>query len=224
MADYGIRTVAARFVDRPEQIDEVVRVLGFPLVAKTAAAGVVHKVDRSSVRTHLTDGEVVRDAVQSIQSACPGGVLLQQQLTGPEVAIGLARDEGFGPLVLAASGGTYLSLWEDQTFLLPPFSVDEAMTAVRSRRTWPLLAGYRGSQPVDVLPLAQLVQRVGQLALDWPPAEELDLNPVIMTAAGPVLRGREAALVGHGSDELSCVRRRARLIRPAASCHSGAAT
>ena len=49
-------------------------------------------------------------------------VLIQPVVDGVEVALGVARDPGFGPLVMVAAGGIATGILEDRAFLLPPFS------------------------------------------------------------------------------------------------------
>jgi acyl-CoA synthetase (NDP forming) len=113
-------------------------------------------------------------------------VLVQQQLSGPEFAVGVVRDARFGPLVMVASGGVQLDLWGDQTYLMPPVGPSDVRTALQSLRTWPLLTGFRGSPPLDGEAVVELVRAVAELALDRPDLLELDLNPVIVTGTGPL--------------------------------------
>ena len=55
---------------------------------------------------------------------------------------------------------------------------------LRSLRIWPLLDGFRGTEPVAVADLARLVADVARLAVDVPELAELDLNPVMVSPAG----------------------------------------
>ena len=87
---------------------------------------------------------------------------------------------------MLASGGVDLDLWADQVFLMPPVRESQVRAALRSLRTWPRLAGYRGSTPVDVDGLVDVVRSVAELAVDRPDLAELDLNPVVCTPTGPV--------------------------------------
>ncbi len=184
LVDYGLSVVPQEIVSTPEAAVRSADRLGYPVVVKSADPRQVHKVERHLVRTSLLDEVAVRQAASSVQEASPGPLLVQKQLAGPEIALGIVRDDGFGPLVMVASGGTNLSLWDDQTFLLPPFRDSDVDGALRSLRTWPLLAGFRGSDPVDVPALVRDVVRLGRLAVDWPQVAELDVNPVIVTTGG----------------------------------------
>ncbi len=125
------------------------------------------------------------DEILAVQA--PGtAVLLQRQESGPELAVGVVSDASFGPLVMVASGGVTLDLWGDQTFLMPPLTPAGVRDALSSLRIWPLLTGFRGSTPLDVEPVVDVVCAIGELALSRPDISELDLNPVIVTEAGPI--------------------------------------
>lgn len=157
--------------------------IGFPVAVKVADPDVVHKTDRGLVRTGLQSAEEVVSAVQAFEQELrltPAPVLVQPMATGVELALGIVRDPGFGPLVMAAAGGIATDVWDDRAFLIPPVSPRDAARAVRSLRIWPLLEGYRGSEPADVSGLEQLLVSLGELAVDVPQLAELDLNPVIV--------------------------------------------
>ncbi len=114
-------------------------------------------------------------------------------LGGVELALGIVRDPGFGPLVMVAAGdhevgevgeiGTIGTL-DDRTFLLPPFTKTDAARAIRSLRIWPLLNGRCGAVPAITDDLEQMVVDLGELALDVAEIVELDLNPVLCTSLG----------------------------------------
>jgi acyl-CoA synthetase (NDP forming) len=162
--------------------------VGFPLVVKTAIPAIVHKTEDALVQMGVSDGGTLAAAVQDIQSraGARSPILVQRQVTGPEIAVGMVRDPRFGPLVMVASGGVTIDLWADQTFLMPPLGRHDVRTALESLRTWPLLNGFRGSRRLDGDAVVDLVMAVGRLTLERPDLVELDLNPVVVTEDGPV--------------------------------------
>jgi acyl-CoA synthetase (NDP forming) len=170
----------------PEAIAVAER-LGYPVVVKVADPSVLHKTDRGLVRRGMASETDVAEAVAAFEGEL--GTSLFEVLVQPEVAqsvevaVGLARDRNFGPLVMVAAGGVAIDVWADRVFLMPPITDGDAARAVRALRIWPLLAGYRGSPPTDVSALEGLITRVGRLATEVPHVAELDLNPVIL---GPV--------------------------------------
>ena len=70
---------------------------------------------------------------------------------------------------------------------LTPLTDVDARDMVLGLRATPLLTGYRGSAPVDVDALVDLVLRLGQLAEDLPELIEVDCNPVMATPAGAMV-------------------------------------
>jgi acyl-CoA synthetase (NDP forming) len=184
----GGRTPLSRVVRSITEAVSGAEQLGYPVVLKASRPDIVHKTDRRLVRTDLPDDRAVTAAADDLFATLGEDepLLLQQQVSGPEIAIGLTRDPRFGPLVMLASGGIMLDLWQDQVFLMPPLRRNDVRDALRSLHTWPLLNGFRGATPVDPEALIDLILSVGRLAESDPALAELDLNPVVCTAAGPV--------------------------------------
>ena len=69
----------------------------------------------------------------------------------------MVRDDNFGPLVIVAAGGTLVELLADRAVACPPVTRQTAIDMLRSLRTAPLLAGWRGAPPVDLEALAGVV-------------------------------------------------------------------
>ena len=130
-------------VDTVEDAVRAAEHIGYPVVVKASAGEIVHKSDARLVRTGLRDARDVRAAAGDLLAALGAGspLLVQQQVAGPELAVGITRDERFGPLVMVASGGVNLDLWQDQAFLMTPLRRTEIRDALRSLRTFPLLDG-----------------------------------------------------------------------------------
>jgi acyl-CoA synthetase (NDP forming) len=111
-------------------------------------------------------------------------ILVQSMVAGTEVAIGVVRDPGLGPLVRVAAGGIATEVWNDQRLLIAPVTRTDAESALHSLRIWPLLAGFRGQPAADTDALVDLVTAVGLLAHEVPEVAEMDLNPILVNAKG----------------------------------------
>ena len=166
----------------PDAIVKAASACGYPVVLKVAAADVVHKTERHLVRVGLDDAAAVRQAVAEFRAEMGADVdvLVQPLVSGVELAVGLVRDPGLGPLVMVAAGGIATDIWDDRVFLVPPISATDATRAVHGLRLSPLLEGFRGAPTVDTADLERLIVDVGLLAVDVPEVAELDLNPVIV--------------------------------------------
>jgi acyl-CoA synthetase (NDP forming)/GNAT superfamily N-acetyltransferase len=185
LEDYGL-AVMGEVVAGADAAVAVAQRVGFPVAVKLADGDVVHKTERKLVRIGLGAADEVRRVVGEFEAEVGGPVrvLVQPMATGIEVALGLVRDPGLGPMVMVAAGGIATDVWDDRVFLLPPISHTDARHAIHALRLWPLLDGFRGAPRADVESLEQLVVDLGRLALDVPEVAELDLNPVLVGPHG----------------------------------------
>ena len=178
LSAYGLPLVSERSVATVEEAVIAADQIGYPVVVKTAQAG-VHKTESGGVAIDLRDSDAVCEAAQRI-----GAPLLIQPMvrSGVEVLVGAVQDPVFGPLIALGPGGTLAELIGDAAFRLTPLTDYDAQELARTGKAGTLLAGFRGAAPADGEAVEDLLLRVAQLAEDLPEMAELDLNPVF---AGP---------------------------------------
>jgi acetyltransferase len=196
---YGLPTLPGRWAKTAEEAAQAAAALGYPVALKIVSPQVIHKFDVGGVRLHLADAEEVKgaygDILAAVAKAHPGaemaGVLVQKMAPpGKETILGMTRDPLFGPLLMFGLGGTYVELFKDVTFSVAPVSEAWAGHMIRELKGFPILAGYRGEAPGDLGAVAQCLERLSQLVLEFPELKELDINPLLVFA-----EGRGAAVV-----------------------------
>ena len=175
---YGVPLVAERNAGDVDEAVAAAEDLGYPIVLKTAQAG-VHKTERGGVALDLRDEEAVREAAERI-----GSPFIVQPLVrgGAELLVGAVQDPVFGPLAAVGPGGVLAELIGDARFRLAPLTDADADELVHSGKVGRLLGGFRGAPASDAAAVSDLLLRVSRLVDDQPEVAELDLNPVI---AGP---------------------------------------
>jgi acetyl coenzyme A synthetase (ADP forming)-like protein len=186
----GIPLAPSRVVP-PDEAAGAAEELGYPLVAKAIAPGLLHKSDVGGVILGLRDAAGVASAVDSLRRrlAAAGhrleAVQLQRQVEGGlEALVGVVGDPTFGPLVVCGLGGVQVELLRDASFRLPPVTDLDAKEMIDRLRLKALFDGYRGAPPADRAALEQLVQRVSALVEAVPQLRELDLNPIKVLPPG----------------------------------------
>ena len=108
------------------------------------------------------------------------GVLVTQMAPpGHELIVGMRRDPQFGPLLMFGLGGIYVELLKDVAFRVAPFNRAETLAMIGETHAGKLLAGLRGQPPADIDAVAEVIERVAQLALDHPQIQEIDVNPLL---------------------------------------------
>jgi acetyl coenzyme A synthetase (ADP forming)-like protein len=179
---YGVPLVGERTAANADAAVAAADELGYPVVVKTAAAG-VHKTETGGVHVDLRDAAAVRRACEAVN----GPVLVQQYVTGGvELLAGAIQDPVFGPLVAFGPGGVYAELIGSTRFALAPLGEIDVDELISSGKAAKLVDGWRGAPPADRTAVADLIHRLGRLADDVPEIAELDLNPVIARPDGCV--------------------------------------
>lgn len=168
--------------------------LGYPLSVKIHSAQIAHKSDVGGVKLNIKDESELREAFNTVMAHCAKnapqakleGVLLKPMLkAGVEMIIGVNSDKDFGPMLMVGMGGVFVELFKDVQMIPAPITKDQALHMIRSLKSYPLLIGYRGSQPCDVEALAELLVKIGEMATRQKEhLKELDLNPVFVTENG----------------------------------------
>jgi acyl-CoA synthetase (NDP forming) len=190
---YDFNVPEGRLCSTVAEAVEAAEIVGFPVAMKISSPDVVHKSDIGGVRLGLSGAEQVRDAFdlmilrvrRRVPDAHIEGVYVERMCPpGREVIIGMKRDPQFGPMLMFGLGGIFVEVMKDVTFHLAPITADEAMQMLKGTRSYALLEGTRGRAGVDLKAVAGTLQRMSQLATDFPQIAELDINPLIVGEVG----------------------------------------
>jgi len=184
VAAYGLTVPPSGLATSADEAVALAGQLGYPVVLKRVAPGVVHKSDAGGVALGLRDGDAVRAAFERMVGPGERGFLQRMAGSGMEVIVGAQRDGQFGPLVMFGLGGVYVEALRDVAFRLAPLSETEAREMVAETAAGRLLAGVRGQPAGDVDAVVRALVGVGQLMVDYPCVAEVDLNPLIVGVAG----------------------------------------
>lgn len=193
---YGVPFAPSRRVASPEQAVAAAHELGFPVVLKAEASGLLHKTEHRAVRTGLRTGDEVFAAANDLLARLrPAfrGVSLQVQAHAAghrEVLLGMTRDPRYGPLYAAGLGGVQVELMRDVAVRVGPLDgkdPEEMFGALQGRA---LLDAWRGAPAADVPAAIQALLRLQQLVQDFPAIAEVEVNPFILAS-----RGRRSAAV-----------------------------
>ncbi len=191
--DYGFQVAPFHWAQSPEEAARAAESLGYPVVLKIVSPEVIHKFDVGGVRLNLKTpaevGQAYRDILAAVAAARPEaslqGVLVQRMAAkGRETILGMTRDPHFGPLLMFGLGGTYVEIFKDVIFRVAPISEHWAGKMIRELKGFQIFTGYRGEPPADLGAIAQCLERLSQLVLDFPEIKELDINPLMVFPEG----------------------------------------
>jgi acetate---CoA ligase (ADP-forming) len=190
LAAVGVEAAAAEEV-APADVSAAAARVGFPLVAKAIAPGIIHKTEVGGVIMDLNSAAEAEQAARTLQERMSTAntrlerVLLQRQVDGGiETLVGMTSDPTFGPLLVCGMGGVNAELQKDVAFRLPPVTDFDAAQMLTELRISRLFDGYRGTPPGDRAALIGVIMRISALAEAAPELSELDLNPIKVLAPG----------------------------------------
>ena len=188
LADYGIETVKSIAVHNEKEAVAASKLLGFPVVLKTAQPEVLHKTELGGVALNIRSEAEAADAYRDLSERLGPQVLVSATAPeGVELAIGIVRDSHLGPLVVVAAGGVLVEMVADRAVGLPPIDRTAADRMLARLRIAPILAGVRGARTVDVHAVEDAIIALSSMASDIGDLlEALDVNPLICGSNGAV--------------------------------------
>jgi len=193
LADIGIAFPPGRLVRTLLEAQLAARDIGYPVVLKAQSAALSHKSDAGGVVLGLMHPEALTAGWDRLHANIarhrPGldldGVLVEtMSAPGVELIIGARNDADWGTVLLAGFGGVQAEILKDVRLLTPDMSTAEVLAELDRLQSAPVLRGYRGSPPLDVQAVAEIIGRLGRWLSAEPTVREIDLNPVIVYPAG----------------------------------------
>lgn len=169
----GIPVVPAEVATTADQACEVANRLGTAVSVKIVSPDIIHKSDIGGVQLNVDGEEAVRanfkkvmDAGRRIKDARIEGALISPMRSpSTELLIGVVRDPDFGLMLSVALGGVFVELMDDSALRPVPVSHDGAGKMLDELKGGKILDGFRGSPAADRNKLADVMSRVGDLAL-----------------------------------------------------------
>lgn len=193
LSSYGVHVSPYKLVHSLREAEDAVKAIGFPVVLKIVSPDIVHKSDVGGVKIGIESlsqlresyGELMKNVEKNAPNAKVVGVLVVKMAPkSVEVVVGMLRDQTFGPTVMFGLGGILVEIMKDVVFRIAPVSKEEALEMIKKVKGYPLLSGFRGSKPLDVESLAELISNVSKIAIDNSVIDQMDLNPVIVYEKG----------------------------------------
>jgi acetate---CoA ligase (ADP-forming) len=204
LTPYGLSFPRGFLAKTAREAGEAVQRLGGPAVFKVQSPQILHKTEAGGVRLGIATPAAGEQAFEEIMAAArrfdPGaavvGVLVQEMLPpGQEVIVGMKRDEALGPVIMFGLGGVFVEMLPDVALRVAPLTPRDAREMVEEIKGYKLLAGYRGSPPLDVEAVEKLLLQISHFAVENPTVLELDLNPVFVYPRGEGLKVADALVI-----------------------------
>ncbi|HQI87919.1 MAG TPA: acetate--CoA ligase family protein [Tenuifilum sp.] len=174
----GIPRAGEAVVTTADDAARAAEKLGYPVVMKVV--GPVHKSDVGGVVLNVKDSETVRKEFdRMIKIKDTTAILIQPMLKGVELFVGAKREDKFGHMVLCGLGGIFIEVLKDVKAALAPIDTNEALNMIKGLKSYGIIKGARGQEPVNEQIFAEIVSRLSALVTVAPEIFEMDLNPLL---------------------------------------------
>jgi len=181
----GIPTPPRRVCAGRDAAQRALAELGAPVAVKLLDAAVLHKTEVGGVRLGVrtaADMDAALDAIGAdrvlVEAMAPDGV---------DLVVGARRDPVFGPVLLAGLGGTVAEALADVAVRVAPVHPDQAAGMAGELAGRALLDGWRGGPVLDRVAFGRLVAGLGDLLLAHPHLQDVEINPLRVTATGLIV-------------------------------------
>ena len=186
---YGIPNVPGGLARTADEAVTIAENIGYPVVLKIVAEGLIHKSDAGGIVLNLQNSEELRVAYDELldrirknepSAEIIGAMVEKMAKKGVEVIVGMRRDVTFGPLMMFGMGGTMVELVKDIQFRVAPLSKEDIHSMVSDTLAGKLLNGYRGAPVADFHSLYEVIAQLSHLALENTEIQEIEINPLIV--------------------------------------------
>jgi acetyltransferase len=199
LAAYGVPVTKEILTKTENEALSAASKIGYPVTLKACNWEIMHKSGKGLIALNMEDASKLKTAFQDIQKAAGKSVpvLVQEMLAGNrEFLAGMTRFAGFGACVVFGLGGVFTEIYRDTTIRMAPLTDADAQEMFADLRTRKLLEEFRGMPPVKIDELAGILQAIGNISLLHPEIAEIDLNPIIISGAKPVVADALIVLEG----------------------------
>jgi acyl-CoA synthetase (NDP forming) len=195
LAEFGIPLVPWLATDDAGAAVRFAEEAGYPIVAKIDAADLAHKSDVGGVMLGLDTAAAVGQAAAQLQALGYGRkMLLQKQVGGTELIVGMSTDPQFGPVFTLGAGGVFVEVFQDFVLCLPGDAEATILGKLESLKVCKLLRGARGRPQADLPAIASVIATFMDMGMALSgQVEEIEINPLMVD--GPSVAAVDALVV-----------------------------
>ena len=193
LREYEIPVPVFKLIQNEEEINQIEKDIGYPVVMKIVSPDIIHKSDAGGVKLNIKDEkeaesayrEIVLKAIKYNKKAKISGVIAYKMIPqATEIIIGMMKDPHFGPVIMFGLGGIFVEVLKDISFRILPIEERDAREMINEIKGYEILKGARGEAPKDIEAIKILLMKISKLTTENPEIKEIDLNPVFVFEKG----------------------------------------
>jgi len=192
---YGMPVNPSFLAKTQKEAEKIAEKIGFPLIMKIEAKGLLHKTEINGVRLRInsqeeavkTFKEMMVSAKKHLKSSDIEGISLEKTISKKfELIVGSKKDSIFGPVIAFGMGGVAVEVFKDVAIGLPPLNMALAEKLMEETKIYTLLKGYRNLKGADLKAIRSFLCRFSCLLADFPQIKDIDINPLAADEKGVI--------------------------------------
>jgi acetyl-CoA synthetase (ADP-forming) len=171
----GFFVIKRGYVDDEKELEKSLKEFRFPVVMKVSGDKIVHKNQIGGIILNIKSIEGAKKSFDKLsQISGFEGVIIQEQVTGKEILIGVKKTPDFGHAVCVGSGGVNTEKLKDVSFRIFPFEGEDAKKMVIETKISKILSEEEKKA------VEKNIAKINNLIKKYPNISELDINPLIV--------------------------------------------
>jgi len=163
-------------------LEKILKKFNFPVVMKISGGEIVHKNKLGGIILNINS---LNDALKGFEKLKKikgfEGVIIQEQLRGKEILVGVKKTKDFGQAVCVGSGGTDTEKMKDVSFRIFPFDKKEVRNMISETKISRILSKEeKKAVEMNLMNICELIKK-------YPKISELDINPLIVNGLQAVV-------------------------------------
>jgi acyl-CoA synthetase (NDP forming) len=163
-------------------ISELKKHTDFPYCLKLSSS-ILHKSEEKAIINEIFTYNKLYASYKNLKNILKknkisGKIILQKQVDGIELIIGINEDKQFGKTIVFGTGGIFTEQINDINLKLLPINNKEIDILIKETEIYNILKGAR-SKKYNLKSLKELISKISKLAIKKD-IKDLDLNPVII--------------------------------------------
>ncbi len=165
------------FCINQKQAEKALSKLEFPVYLKAIGKKIIHKTERKAVVKVSNREKALKEFNRLKKLKDCEKVLIQEEIKGIELIVGIKHDNTFGKVLLLGIGGIFTEVLKDFSLRICPVEEDEINEMIDELKASKLLKDFRGIK-INLEKLVKGLVKLSKFA-EKSKIKEMDINPLI---------------------------------------------
>jgi succinyl-CoA synthetase beta subunit len=178
----GFDVVKRVYVNQESDINNAIKLIGFPVVMKISGESIIHKNKVGGIKLNIKSYEEAEAAFREFKKNRGfEGVMVEEQLSGKEFLLGIKETPEFGHVIAFGAGGIHTEKLKDISFRVCPFDKPEAHRMMNEVKfAYGLDKNDSDVIIKNIIKLCTLIKKFHDIA-------ELDINPLMVESGKAII-------------------------------------